>query len=332
MNDKQTEYDAVLEKWGKYGALRSGLPFDDAVSFLLNVMESKDLETITGASKVTISRAKHGTGSMRMENLQSIYRFYQEVSAFAITDHDVPDENLVPLYSQSDVAQCIEDVRNARDQIDTMLNVTYRTLQSKLRNIKKDTPKSKLNVSDFYKEKQSRETRVEKSETSNQKEVPPVKEVTNDQGVVYLTNDDEEFFRKPLNESDEEIAKSMGYVKKYKKDYPYLTLHQRYLLEFMSLVQQTPVAPDAGYTIEDVKNIQLPETFWKLHALLGKNDNINLRKANEGRLLERSQPTFNTIEDAVDWVKSIDLWLANHMEFQDDFTDHSAEGNGIELD
>ena len=167
---------------------------------------------------------------------------------------------------------------------------------------------------------------------SKKREIPTVKEVKNDEGVTYLTNDDEEFFRKPLNESDEDIAKSMGYVKKYKDDYQYLTLHQRYLLEFMALVQQTPIAPDAKYTIEDVKNIQLPETFWKLHAMLGKNDNINLRKANEGRLLEKNQPIFNTIEDAADWVKSLDRWLANHMEFKDDFTDHSAEGNGIELD
>lgn len=331
----EKEYNKVLEKWGNYGAIRGGLPFDDAVSFLLTVMESKDLEVITGASKVTISRAKHGTGSMRMDSLQKIFRFYQEISSFAIANHDVPDEDLVPIYTKADVAKCIDEVRNAKDQVETMLNVTFRTLQSTLRNIRKDAPSSKTNVSEFYEEKQARDARVEKSEEvmgSKKHEIPTVKEVKNDEGVTYLTNDDEEFFRKPLNESDEDIAKSMGYVKKYKDDYQYLTLHQRYLLEFMALVQQTPIAPNAKYTIEDVKNIQLPETFWKLHAMLGKNDNINLRKANEGRLLEKNQPVFNTIEDAADWVKSLDRWLANHMEFKDDFTDHSAEGNGIELD
>lgn len=331
----EKEYNKVLEKWGNYGAIRGGLPFDDAVSFLLTVMESKDLEVITGASKVTISRAKHGTGSMRMDSLQKIFRFYQEISSFAIANHDVPDEDLVPIYTKADVAKCIDEVRNAKDQVETMLNVTFRTLQSTLRNIRKDAPSSKTNVSEFYEEKQARDARVEKPEevmNSKKREIPTVKEVKNDEGVTYLTNDDEEFFRKPLNESDEDIAKSMGYVKKYKDDYQYLTLYQRYLLEFMALVQQTPIAPDAKYTIEDVKNIQLPETFWKLHAMLGKNDNINLRKANEGRLLEKNQPIFNTIEDAADWVKSLDRWLANHMEFKDDFTDHSAEGNGIELD
>lgn len=331
----EKEYNKVLEKWGNYGAIRGGLPFDTAVSFLLTVMESKDLEVITGASKVTISRAKHGTGSMRMDSLQKIFRFYQEISSFAIASHDVPDEDLVPIYTKADVAKCIDEVRNAKDQVETMLNVTFRTLQSTLRNIRKDAPTSKTNVSGFYEEKQARDARVEKSEEvtgSEKREIPMVKEVKNDEGVTYLTNDDEEFFRKPLNESDEDIAKSMGYVKKYKDDYQYLTLHQRYLLEFMALVQQTPIAPDAKYTIEDVKNIQLPETFWKLHAMLGKNDNINLRKANEGRLLEKSQPIFNTIEDAADWVKSLDRWLANHMEFKDNFTDHSAEGNGIELE
>lgn len=332
---EEKEYNEVLDKWGSYGAIRGGLPFDDAVNFLLTVMESKDLEIITGASKVTISRAKHGTGSMRMESLQKIYHFYQEVSSFAIVNHDVPDEDLVPIYTKADVAKCIDSVRNAKDQLETMLNVTFRTLQSTLRNIRKDAPTSKTNVSEFYEEKRTRDTRVEKSEEitdSKKRRIPTVKKIKNDEGVVYLTNDDEEFFRKPLNENDEDIAKSMGYVKKYKDDYQYLTLHQRYLLEFMALVQQTPIAPNAKYTIDDVKNIQLPETFWKLHAMLGKNDNINLRKANEGRLLEKSQPIFNTIEDAADWVKSLDRWLADHMEFRDDFNDHSAEGNGIELD
>lgn len=334
MDENEKEYNRVLEKWGSYGAIRGGLPFDDAVNFLLTVMESKDLEVITGASKVTISRAKHGTGSMRMESLQRIYRFYQEVSSFAIVNHDVPNEDLVPIYTKSDVAKCIDEVRNAKDQVETVLNVTFRTLQSTLRNIRKDAPTSKTNVSEFYEESQTRNARIEKSEkntNSKEREIPTIKEIKNDEGVTYLTNDDEEFFRKPLNESNDDIAKSMGYVKKYKDDYQYLTLHQRYLLEFMALVQQTPIAPDAKYTIEDVKNIQLPETFWKLHALLGKNDNINLRKANEGRLLEKSQPTFNTIEDAADWVKSLDYWLANHMEFKDNFIDHSADGNGIEL-
>ena len=211
-----------------------------------------------------------------------------------------------------------------------MLFRSFRMTQRKIKEIRDDAPKQRLDIQKFLNAKENTESDYNNENSEEEKKVPEVHEVKNLNGEVYLTNDYREFYKKPKTDLNS-IMESMGYVNKYRKDFKYLTLRQRYLLEFMALVQQTPVSQNDKYDLEDIKNVQLPRTFWKLHALLGKDDNCEMREKNLGRKISKSKPEFNNIEDAIDWVKSIDNWLAHHTDINDPNNDHSAEHNHIDL-
>ena len=76
MADKDLSYDKIKHRWGDSGIFKPNVPFDVVVSFLTNVMDTKELVFLTGESPSSISRMKTGKSTLRIDSLQKIYRFY----------------------------------------------------------------------------------------------------------------------------------------------------------------------------------------------------------------------------------------------------------------
>lgn len=326
-NEHKYEYEKLIEQWGSYGAIREGLEYDRAVSFLIKVLSNNEIEVITGTSKVNASRIKHGKKEIDREIGNRLYQFYLDIAPMPVDQSDIPDEKLIPLYNRKDVIWCIDQLKNARQQTDTIIGNAFRLVQSQLRSMRDQTPvdtdKNSQELNDETHEKE--QASKEKKEQVNKVQIDQVK---NANGDVYLTDDHQNFYLKP-NEKLEETMKRLGYVKKYAQEFSKLTLHQRYLLEFATLAKHLPVDDHSNYTIDELKKIYTPSVFWKLHAILGGNDNQDLRDKLKNYNVSLSRPVFNDIKDVVDWTNSLDEWLQKHPKFKDSYNNHSAQKHNI---
>lgn len=328
MEDKK--YNELVNKWGKYGAIRSGLSFDTAIDFMFKIMDADDLKALTQASSSAISRMKNGKGSLKLDALQKVYQFYQDVSSMPVKDMTVNDSDLVALYNKKEVRDLLDDLRNFKVQQEATLSTLYRKIQTSLRSVRDQTSSKKIDPNTLHNFSKTAQTNEEATtKQKNKKTIPFIKEVKNEEEEVYLTNDYKEFYLKPQCYSISTMKDIMGYKGNYRKDFDLLTLRERYLLEFATLIKNASIeAEDA----ELAENVHQPSAFWKLHAKYGEADNELLRQSFHGRKIpQKKHPEYSNVADVKAWTNFIENWLSENKDFKDNNNNHSAKKNHIHL-
>lgn len=325
------EYEKLVEHIGSYGMLRQNVSFEVAVNFLLEFLNPNDLQIITGASQSMISRVKNGKSSLNMDNLQKIYHFYQEVSAYPVTKEQNVPSDLLPMYNKEDVQDVIDELKDAKYQIDGIIAQAFRKAQKTMRSIRDETPEQKIDLKAHFEKEDldGNSKNVEEKQNDDKKEKNDfphkikIKEVEDIKGNVYLTDNDKDYYLKPEFYDMEKMRKVLGYKGERKEEFYQLTLKERYLLEFNTLIKKAPLQKEEQKVL---KNILNPSNFWTLHKNEGGMDNERLRLKYRGRaIIERDTPEYNSIEDVRSWIKYLDEWLQDNPSFKDPNNNHLIE-------
>lgn len=319
MADKDLSYEKIKHRWGDSGIFKPNVPFDVVVSFLTNVMDTKELVFLTGESPSSISRMKTGKSTLRIDSLQKIYRFYLDISQMPVNAEITGD--LIPLYNSADVRQVLSSLQSMSSTIETALKDFKRQAQTKLREVRDNAPEQAIDLNEFaqkqlsnhdLKEKQTPSAeKPEHTQAAKQEQKQPakttfkpisIKSYRNDRNERIITDDGRSFFLAP--ENMDTMQKELGYLGKNADQFKYLTLNQRYLLEFYELMKCEPLNKTANE--QRAKMQGEPEIFWTFHTQYGIHDNQWLRQRDSARCINgKKSPLFNTIEDVRLWEERL---------------------------
>lgn len=330
MSRKNTEKtrEEIVDKWS--GVLREGLPYAIAVEKMMNLLEPYEIQVITGESASQISRARRDDAKIKLSSLQKLYDFYQEVSKMPAPGGS--DTVMIPTYNQDDVKELINAGKELSENIKAAITKYNRNLMLNLRSIRDTAPEEKRSLSEY--QAQYRENAI-KAEQKEQKEAvqdkveiksKPAKNAK-DEDITLLTDDGKNYFIAPQKYDLTDMQAVLRYTGKFAKDYQYLTLRERYLLEFYTLVHRESLYDEEGEMLQ--RALDDPKAFWTLHAKYGSEDNAFLRRRYGKEALNQTRlttPLFNTVNDVKSWVARLDRYFDQHKaEIKDKYADHSLE-------
>lgn len=320
--DTKKTYEDILEKWS--GILREGLPFTTAVEKIMCILEPYELQVITGENATQISRARNDDGSLKLSSLEKLYDFYKKAAKTPTIGSE--DKNLVPIYSIQDAKRLINEGKDLKATIETAVDTFNRNVLLTLRGVKDKAPHNRLDVEQYSSQENCKKQR---QEIKNQEIKAKIKQisVTDNQGkkLTLLTDDDKNYYLAPIKYSLNDMKKVLRYTGSHDSEYEYLSLEERYLLEFYTLVHR--VSMDDKESPLLAKALDDPQAFWKLHAKYASQDNGWLRKRYGLEALKQTRvtnPLFNTIDDVKKWVERLNQYYENHKEeLHDTYQNHS---------
>lgn len=320
-NTNQT-YEDILVKWS--GILREGLPFTTAVEKMLTILEPYEVQIITGENATQISRARKDEGSLKLSSLQKLYDFYKNVSKTPTVGND--NENLVPVYSIQEAKRLVNEGKDLKETIENAVNAFNRKVLLTLRGVKDKAPQEKIDVKQYSNQP---ENENKKSEIEVTKTKVKIKQVLakDSQGkkVILLTDDDKNYYLAPTKYSLSDMRTVLRYTGDHEKEYEYLDLEERYLLEFYILVHRVSMGDSESPLL--ARALDDPQSFWKLHARYGSEDNGWLRRHYGLEALKQkriTRPLFNTVKDVECWINRLNQYYESHKEeLHDSYQDHS---------
>lgn len=320
-------YDDILIKWS--GILREGLPFTSAVEKMLTILEPFELQIVTGENATQISRARKNDGSLKLSSLQKLYNFYKEASKTPTIGND--DDKLVPVYSMQDAKRLINEGKDLKATIENAVNTFNRQLLLTLRGVKDQAPQEKIDIKQYSNQSRN-ESNKENAESvdASEREVE-IKQISaeNDQGkkIILLTDDNKNYYLAPIKYSIDDMKTVLRYNGNQKKEYKYLNLEERYLLEFYILVHRVSMGDKESPLLD--RALDDPQAFWQLHAKYATEDNEWLRRHYGLEALNQTRvtkPLFNTVADVKYWVNRLNQYYESNAEkLHDKNYDHSLK-------
>lgn len=317
-------YDDILMKWS--GVLREGLPFTSAVEKMLTILEPFELQIITGENATQISRARKDDGSLKLSSLQKLFDFYKEVSKTPTIGND--DDKLIPIYSIQDAKRLVNEGKDLKATIENAVDTFNRQVLLTLRGVKDKAPQEELDIKQ-YSNQAKIESKKENTDISERK--VEIKQVlaknSQDKEIILLTDDNKNYFLAPVKYSINDMKTVLRYNRNHETEYEYLSLEERYLLEFYILVHRVSMGDKESPLLD--RALDDPQAFWQLHAQYATEDNEWLRKhygleaLNQTRI---TKPLFNTVADVKYWVNRLNQYYESNAEkLHDKNYDHSLK-------
>lgn len=128
------------------------------------------------------------------------------------------------------------------------------------------------------------------------------------------------------------LKQAIGYVGKYAPIYNYLTMRQRYLLEFTTLMHEKAYRKEIPQNeLEAYRKLFTdPESYWMLFFKYAQHDMVNLREE-YGENVKMLEPHFATVDEVIEWEHSLDQYLKNNPKcFSNmEILDHSPQKVGM---
>ena len=150
-------------------------------------------------------------------------------------------------------------------------------------------------------------------------------------GESVWSTDGKSWYLAPKN-GESYLKQAIGCVGKYAPMYTYLTMRQRDLLEFTTLMHEKAYRKEIPENEMNAyrKLFTDPESFWALYFKYAQHDMVNLRD-DYGENVKMLEPHFTTVDDVIKWEHSLDQYLKeNPNKFKNrKILDHSPENVGM---
>lgn len=150
-------------------------------------------------------------------------------------------------------------------------------------------------------------------------------------GESVWSTDGKSWYLAPKN-GESYLKQAIGCVGKYAPMYTYLTMRQRDLLEFTTLMHEKAYRKEIPENEMNAyrKLFTDPESFWTLYFKYAQHDMVNLRD-DYGENVKMLEPHFTTVDDVIEWEHSLDQYLKeNPNKFKNrKILDHSPENVGM---
>lgn len=109
------------------------------------------------------------------------------------------------------------------------------------------------------------------------------------------------------------LKQAIGYVGKYGSMYHYLTMRERYLLEFSALMHEKAYRKEIPQNDMETyrKMFSDPESYWILFFKYAQN-NMSALRGKYGENVKMFEPHFAAVEDVINWEQSLDKFLLDN--------------------